>query len=53
MKVLYFHQHFMSTAAGGMRSYEFTRYLIAKGHSICMVSVAQRNWTISVIANFM
>lgn len=38
MKVLYFHQHFIvPTAAGGTRSYEFARHLIAKGHSVCMV----------------
>lgn len=38
MKVLYFHQHFtIPTQAGGTRSYELAKHLIAKGHSVCMV----------------
>lgn len=38
MKVLYFHQHFtIPTQAGGTRSYELAKHLIARGHSVCMV----------------
>lgn len=38
MKILYFHQHF-STPKGstGTRSYEFSKYLISKGHSVTVV----------------
>lgn len=38
MKVLYFHQHFtIPTQAGGTRSYELARRLIARGHSVTVV----------------
>lgn len=38
MRVLYFHQHFtIPTQAGGTRSYELAKRLIARGHSVCMV----------------
>ncbi len=38
MKVLYFHQHFATPdGAGGTRSYEFARALIARGHRVTMV----------------
>ena len=38
MRVLYFHQHFtIPTQAGGTRSYELAKHLIARGHSVCMV----------------
>ena len=38
MKILYFHQHFqIPTQAGGTRSYEMARALIAKGHQVTMV----------------
>ena len=38
MKVLYFHQHFSTPkGAGGIRSYEMARNLIAYGHSVTMV----------------
>ncbi|MDR2149053.1 MAG: glycosyltransferase family 4 protein [Tannerella sp.] len=38
MKILYFHQHFQIPAqAGGTRSYELARGLIARGHEVCMV----------------
>lgn len=38
MKVLYFHQHFtIPTQAGGTRSYELAKHLIARGHSVCVV----------------
>lgn len=38
MKVLYFHQHFTTPdGAGGTRSYEFARALVARGHRVTMV----------------
>ena len=38
MRELYFHQHFtIPTQAGGTRSYELAKHLIARGHSVCMV----------------
>lgn len=38
MRVLYFHQHFTTPAgAGGTRSYEMARRLVAKGHKVTMV----------------
>lgn len=38
MKVIYFHQHFtIPTQAGGTRSYELARRLIARGHSVTVV----------------
>ncbi|MEN9633906.1 MAG: hypothetical protein RL077_2310 [Verrucomicrobiota bacterium] len=38
MHVLYFHQHFTTPdGAGGTRSYEFARALVAKGHRVTMV----------------
>lgn len=38
MRVLYFHQHFTTPdGAGGTRSYEFARALVARGHSVLMV----------------
>lgn len=38
MKVLYFHQHFTTPdGAGGTRSYEFARSLVARGHRVTMV----------------
>lgn len=38
MKVLYFHQHFTTpSAGGGIRSYEFAKALIERGHSVTMV----------------
>jgi glycosyltransferase involved in cell wall biosynthesis len=38
MKVLYFHQHFTTLdGAGGTRSYEFSKKLIARGHSVTIV----------------
>ena len=37
MKVLYFHQHFTTPKAGGaIRSYEFAKRLIARGHQVTM-----------------
>lgn len=39
MKVLYFHQHFTTPKAGGaIRSYEFAKRLIARGHQVTMVT---------------
>lgn len=38
MKVLYFHQHFTTPdGAGGTRSYELARALVARGHRVTMV----------------
>jgi glycosyltransferase involved in cell wall biosynthesis len=38
MKILYFHQYFNTPrAAGGTRSYEMARQLIARGHQVTMV----------------
>lgn len=38
MRVLYFHQHFATPqGAGGTRSYEFARALVARGHRVTMV----------------
>jgi len=40
MHVLYFHQYFYTPrGAGGIRSYEFARQLIARGHQVTMVCV--------------
>lgn len=38
MRILYFHQHFATPqGAGGTRSYEFARALVARGHAVTMV----------------
>ncbi len=38
MRVLYFHQHFTTpSAGGGIRSYEFAKALVQRGHSVTMV----------------
>ena len=38
MKVLYFHQHFVTPrGAGGVRSYAMARKLIDRGHQVTMV----------------
>lgn len=40
MHVLYFHQYFNTPrGAGGIRSYEFARRLLARGHRVTMVCV--------------
>jgi glycosyltransferase involved in cell wall biosynthesis len=42
MHVLYFHQYFtIPSAAGGTRSYEMARQLIARGHEVTMVCTRQ------------
>ena len=39
MKVLYLHQYFVGrTGTAGWRSYEFSRYLVRKGHAVTVVS---------------
>lgn len=39
MKVLYFHQHFTTpNIGGGTRSYEFSRKLIERGHTVTIVT---------------
>ncbi len=43
MHVLYFHQYFNTPrGAGGTRSYEFARRLIARGHRVTMVCVLEQ-----------
>ena len=38
MKILYFHQYFTTRqGSGGIRSYEFARYLVDKGHKVTLV----------------
>lgn len=38
MKVIYFHQHFTTpSVGGGIRSYEFAKKLISRGHQVTMV----------------
>lgn len=38
MKVIYFHQHFVTPkVGGGIRSYEFAKKLIERGHQVTMV----------------
>ena len=38
MKVIYFHQHFTTpSVGGGIRSYEFAKMLMARGHQVTMV----------------
>jgi len=38
MRVLYFHQHFVTpSGTGGTRSYEFARALIGRGHRVTMI----------------
>ena len=40
MRVLYFHQYFITPeGAGGTRSYEFAQYLIEQGHKVTMVYI--------------
>jgi len=43
LRLLYFHQHFATPrGAGGTRSYEFARALIARGHQVTMVCGAHQ-----------
>lgn len=43
MDVLYLHQHFATRAgAGGTRSWEFSRRLLARGHTVTMVAQVRR-----------
>ena len=57
MRILYFHQHFITPhGSGGTRSYEFARALVQRGHQVTMVCGqnqrsgfvlpfdAERNW---------
>lgn len=45
MKILYFHQHFnLPTSAGGIRSYEFAKKLMEKGHQVTMVAGGRVNF---------
>lgn len=54
MKILYFHQHFtIPSQAGGTRSYELAKRLIARGHSVAMVcgETAKLNLPLSSMKN--
>lgn len=54
MKILYFHQHFtIPSQAGGTRSYELAKRLIARGHSVTMVcgETAKLNLPLSSMKN--
>lgn len=43
MRILYLHQYFvLPSAAGGTRSYEFARRLIANGHEVHMITSSAR-----------
>ena len=51
MRVLYFHQHFNTPkGAGGSRSYEFSRQLIERGHSVTMVCGSVKDGGVKVPA---
>ena len=44
MKILYIHQYFVTPGQqGGTRSYEISRYLIGRGHSITMITSGLQN----------
>ena len=48
MNVLYLHQHFATRAgAGGTRSWEFSRRLMARGHDVTMVAQVRRGGGVS------
>jgi hypothetical protein len=39
MRILYLHQYFVSPdAAGGTRSYELARRMVARGHDVTLVT---------------
>jgi len=44
MKVIYFHQHFSTPhTGGGIRSYEFAKQLIERGHQVTMVCGGEKD----------
>lgn len=44
MNILYFHQYFVTPeGAGGIRSYEFARRLVERGHRVTMVCCSRSN----------
>lgn len=39
MKILYLHQHFViNEGSGGVRSFEFSKYLVQKGHEVTLIT---------------
>ena len=53
MKLLYFHQHFVTPkGAGAIRSYAMARKLIARGHSVTMVCGSAQGGTTGLSGNF-
>ena len=53
MKILYFHQHFGTSAgSSGSRSYEFARRLVKKGHDVVMVCGSMANCTTGLTGSF-
>jgi len=53
VKILYFHQHFVTPkGAGAIRSYAMARKLIARGHSVTMVCGSAQGGTTGLTGNF-
>ncbi|NYT84331.1 glycosyltransferase family 4 protein [Pollutimonas harenae] len=53
MKVLYFHQHFVTPkGAGAIRSYAMARKLIERGHSVTLVCGSAQGGTTGLVGNF-
>jgi hypothetical protein len=53
VKLLYFHQHFVTPkGAGAIRSYAMARKLIARGHSVTMVCGSAQGGTTGLSGNF-
>ncbi|MDH5216594.1 MAG: glycosyltransferase family 4 protein [Gammaproteobacteria bacterium] len=53
MRVLYFHQHFNTPSGSvGVRSYEFSRHLISKGHQVLMVCGSYKNGHTGLTGSF-
>nr|WP_218947876.1 glycosyltransferase family 4 protein [Pollutimonas harenae] len=53
VKVLYFHQHFVTPkGAGAIRSYAMARKLIERGHSVTLVCGSAQGGTTGLVGNF-
>lgn len=53
MRILYFHQHFtLPLGAGGIRSYEFAKRLINRGHQVTMVCGSGKDANTGLIGKF-
>ena len=53
MHILYFHQHFTTPqGSGGIRSYEFSRYLIKQGYEVTIVCGSFANGDTNLIGDF-